>query len=150
MVEFKSTGKLMFDPVLGRKPVFSPWWMIVRTPKDIVDYYRYWFDQKTGVYLNEPKWGSHISVIRGEIPKENIEYWKKDEGKTIEFNYSNKIKWNDDYVWIDVESEDLLDIREQLGLKRQPKWNLHITLGKFQKELYPSFKSLHEVFKLVS
>lgn len=149
-MEFKATGKLMFDPVLGKKPILSLWWMIVKTPQDIVDYYHYWFQKKADINLIKPKWGSHISVIRGEIPKENVNCWKNNEGKIVNFNYSYKLKWNDDYVWIDVVSSELLDIREYFGLKRKPQWNLHITIGKFQKEIYPSFKNLYEVLNLVS
>ncbi|MNB84570.1 hypothetical protein D3C81_804370 [compost metagenome] len=150
-MDFEATGKLIYDPVLGREPIFTPWWVILKTPQDIVEYYHYWFEKKHGIKLIKPKWGSHISLIRGEQPSgENKQLWKKYDGMKIKFQYSNEIKWNNDYVWIDVNCDQLLEIREQLGLKKQPEHNLHITIGKFPKEVYIGFKSIYDVVKLSS
>lgn len=132
-----STGRLIYDPDMFKvatKP--APWWLIVETDKGIVDYYNYMIQKRCGIKMLKPSWGSHISVVRGEkISQDYKHLWKAHNGKKIQFKYSNHVRFNHEYWWVDVQSEELLDMREALGLRRKPIFSFHITVGKMPLEL---------------
>lgn len=78
-----------------------------------------------------PAWGPHISVTRGErIDKSKRALWKSLRNRQIEFNYDPNLRTNGEYFWYQVECEELLDLREELGLRREPKQRLHLTVGR--------------------
>lgn len=79
--------------------------------------------------LTRPVWGTHISVIRGEfIP--NYKLWRLDENKLIEFEYEGGVIDNGEYYWLKVNCPYLLDLREKYGLPRNPRFGLHLTIGR--------------------
>lgn len=123
----KSVGKLNFDPGIGTKK-HEPWWLILKCDQGIVDYYE-WLLRKNWITVNKNTfWGSHISVIKGEEPKNKNE-WNKDFGE-IEFYYSNIIRMdNNRHAWIDCYSEQLADIRAILGVGKEIKMSYHLTIG---------------------
>jgi hypothetical protein len=84
--------------------------------------------------LTRPVWGTHISVIRGEKII-NSHLWKSDENKLIEFEYSGGVKDNGEYYWLSVSCPYLLDLREKLGLVREPRFGLHLTIGRTTKDV---------------
>lgn len=131
-MEFTSWGKLVYDPEYFKnasKP--APWWLIVETDKGIVDYYNYLISKRIGIKLLKPSWGSHISVIRGERINDDFKHlWKQYDGIKLNFKYTNKIDFNEDYWWVNVECDELMKIREELGLSRRPFFGFHITVGK--------------------
>ena len=55
-----------------------------------------------------------------------MEKWNK---KEIEFTYDTNVRTNGEDWWLRVYSKDLLDIREEAGLPRNPFFNLHLTIG---------------------
>lgn len=83
-------------------------------------------------------WGPHISVVRGEEPK-NKKYWGKYQGERVEFSYDPRyINTNGKHWWFRIKSDRLLEIRRELGISPYPiywskgqKRNLHfhLTLG---------------------
>ncbi len=79
--------------------------------------------------VTSPAWGPHISVIRGE-PLPDPSLWGLYEGTDIRFKYDpESIYYNRGHFWLDVECDPLLDLREELGLLRQPRKPLHITIA---------------------
>lgn len=84
--------------------------------------------------LRRPAWETHISVIRDE-KSPNEAAWMKYEGEAIEFSYVPNLEFNGIYVWLPVVCERALDIREELGLSRNPFYNLHMTIGNRKEEL---------------
>ena len=58
------------------------------------------------------------------------ELWTKYQDKTILFDYSNEIVTNGEHFWLPVISEELFDIREEMGLVRKGEFGLHLTLGR--------------------
>jgi len=74
----------------------------------------------------------HITVIRTgvEFPP-NMDAWGKYEGEEVEFVYEPKIDTDGLYYYLNVESDRIGDIREELGLPRYRKDNkgYHITIG---------------------
>jgi hypothetical protein len=79
--------------------------------------------------VHPPAWGPHISVVRGEMPR-NKALWGQYEGTQIRFRYDpNDVRRNDEYIWLPVECPALLDFREELGLRREPRQALHLTVA---------------------
>lgn len=103
---------------------------------EISRYYRHLY-AKDHPYLNgdrsikltRPVWGTHISVIRGErIPNSTL--WRIDENKIIEFEYCGGVIDNGEYYWLKVNCPYLGDLREKLGLPREPRFGFHLTVGR--------------------
>lgn len=78
--------------------------------------------------MQRPAWEAHISVIANEMPP-NIGLWRAYDGQEIAFSYEPAPEFNGIYVWLPVICERALDIREELGLPRQPFYPLHLTIG---------------------
>ncbi len=127
---FKSSGKIIYDPKRGK--VCDPFWAIVVCDEGIIDYYR-WHLLRWGIESERGSlWGSHISFVKGERPKD-ISLWKKYDGLKIEFSLSNNIRFdNGIHIWLDIYSPQLHDIRKELGLKDLSSMSLHLTLGRLK------------------
>jgi hypothetical protein len=128
---YTSSGILRVDPVASSGLPIGKWWLILQCDAEIGRYYRemfYAWNRARG-RLQRPAWESHISVIRGEEPPKP-DGWSALEGRLVEFRYSPELQTNDEYFWLDVECDELLDIREQLGLPRNPLFDLHLTIGR--------------------
>jgi hypothetical protein len=87
------------------------------------------WENRANYRIQKTAWGSHVSIIRGEEPK-NKQFWKKYQGKIVQFSYNGEVLTNDIYCWLAIDCEQVLDIREELGLSRTPVFGLHLTLGK--------------------
>jgi len=91
------------------------------------------------ILIRRPAWKEHITVIRGAYewlgPKGNLNLWGKYDGDSIEFEYEPRITTREPepdrpkYFWLNVSCPKLLDIREELGLPREPPYPLHLTIG---------------------
>lgn len=141
-MRFRSIGKLRYSPqingsLLRRDGGTTKWWLVIDCDPAIGKYYRELFHLTSHrtQSLQRPAWESHISVIRNEPPP-NKSLWKAREGQKIEYEYIPEPVFNGIYVWLPVVCEPALDIREALGLARQPEYPLHLTIGnrKFEGE----------------
>lgn len=122
-----SVGKIVYAP--EAKGICDKTWVIVECDKSIIEYYS-WFLQKKGVKLEFPMWGSHISVIRGEIKDiNNFPKWNYLNGKNITFNYGDLVT-NGNHWWLEVFSSDLEQFRTYLDLPSHPPSGFHLTIGK--------------------
>lgn len=126
---FTSTGVLQYDPGLGQKK-FEPWWALLLCDNEISRYYA-WQLKRQGVevYGNDKGlWKTHISVMKGDIPPDST-LWRKYDGYEVEFNYTHLIRHdNGEHAWVDVYSEDLSAIRQELGFPFKPWY--HLTVGR--------------------
>lgn len=113
---FKSTGTLTYGPGIRAALLVD---------QGIADFYR----SLIPIQNNPQRYAAHVSVVRREAP--NMEFWGKYEGKQIEFQYSNEIRNDETYLWLDVECERLQQIRVEMGLPAYPWWRnkYHITLA---------------------
>ena len=70
-------------------------------------------------YPRPPMHKPHITVVRlkKEMPI-NLEFWNKYEGKEISFSYSPLVNFSGKYFWLDAQSQEIGDIREELGMSR--------------------------------
>lgn len=126
----KAQGTLHYSPnLLGGG---TKWWLVLWCDKSIVKYYRhlYAMDHYFCTKLNRPAWDSHITIIRDEEPPDEFKSkWLALEGQTVDFWYEHNPHTNGEYWWLPVISEDLLNLREELGLSRNPYYNLHLSFG---------------------
>ena len=118
----------------------TEWWSILEVPGGIADYYRNMVEKRYGIELCQPSWGAHVSIIRGEKPRDDLMHlWKKYDGKRVEFEYAAYPRYNGDtrvvtkhdsgaFWFLDVHCEFLTDIRKELELPYD--WKLHLTIGR--------------------
>lgn len=126
-----STGKLVYDPTIANKTKTraDPYWLILECDGEICRYYRHMAQKAIYIDMLRPAWGAHISIIRGEVPAKP-DLWRKYAGKIISFNYGETVRSNHIHFWLDVDCPVLLDIRDELGLPRNPVFGqLHLTIG---------------------
>lgn len=131
-----STGTLRYSPQLGRgghrrrDGGSTVWWLIVDCDPELGRYLRhqYLLGHRRTRGLQAPLWGPHISVIRGETPPRPAA-WKRLDGATVGFDYDPQVHEAQGYVWCPVRCPALLDLREELGLPREPQPALHLTIG---------------------
>lgn len=123
---FNSTGILKYSD--------NPYKLVVDVDEETSRYYRSLIPK---YYCVAPqKYSAHISVVRKENPI-NIQNWNKYQGKLIQFSYENIIYNDEVYFWLNVFSQELEDIRVELGLEstsiltKSPdgKHKFHSTIG---------------------
>lgn len=134
---FHTEGICRFSPPLNKRGETvrrdgktTDWWLVLECDPELGRYLRQLFfmhHHKTES-LQEPLWGTHVTVIRDEQPP-NLELWKSIESETFSIHYGTEITVFDEYVFLPVECPAALDYREQLGLPREPEYPLHMTFG---------------------
>jgi hypothetical protein len=126
---WKSTGIIKYDPHVERG-TFKPHWVILKCDKELVRYYQHIFYTLYFKKLQTAMWANHISLVRGEKPT-IPDNWKLYNGKVIEFTYEYPgfFYSNGKHFWLKVWSEQFGDIRESLGLPREPKIQYHMSIG---------------------
>lgn len=125
----KSIGQLVYSPRTHLSN--SNRWLVVMCDDEISKYYRklFYTEYPWLGKLSRPVWGTHISVIRGEkILYPNL--WKLDQNKVIEFEYEGGVQDNKEYYWLKVYCPYLENLRKIYGLEPQPKFGIHLTIGR--------------------
>ncbi|GIP48772.1 MULTISPECIES: hypothetical protein [Paenibacillus] len=122
MTWFEATGTITYFET----------WAIAECPKDIMNYYGHWVYRTHHMKLNKPKFGSHISIIRGEDvdPERKIRFWGKYAHQPLTFAYSNEMGHNAEHYWLPVCSREMERLRTELGLPKDPPFGFHLTLGR--------------------
>jgi len=130
----RATGVLRYDPraTTPEGEVFDPWWLILDCDSALLDRWRKAAEDHYGVRLSYPRWRAHITVVNGEIPRKK-KNWGLRDGEQIEFSYTTRIATDGTFYWLPVHCEQLLDLRVTLGLPRNPRRSLHMTLGRVKK-----------------
>lgn len=100
--------------------------------QQISDYYRSLIPKY--IYVQPQKYKAHITIVRsGKERAPNIIFWGKHEGIIINFKYDSEIKSDSLYFWLDAFSNDIGNIREELGLER---FRNDLTFGGIQRTSY--------------
>ncbi len=106
-------------------------WIIAKCDDALVEYYRWWFWKEKHIKLMRPKFGAHISIVRGEEEGIKEGNWEVNhDGELITFQYTPDILEVYNYVWLQVYGEDLNKVREKVGLSREPLKPFHMTVGR--------------------
>lgn len=131
----KVKGILEFDPpTLTRKHARQASWKRhanVQLTCDTAAYYAWFVKRRYNVILNPPQRGTHVTFIADMVDNEDAYNFirSKYHGKEVEFEFDTNVRTNGKDWWLRVYSEDLLDIREEAGLTRNPFFNLHLSIG---------------------
>jgi hypothetical protein len=56
--------------------------------------------------------------------------WGERQGERVEVHVRREPRCEGVYAWLEVECKDALELREALGLSREPHVPLHLTLGR--------------------
>ena len=100
--------------------------------QQISDYYRSLIPKY--IYVQPQRYKAHITIVRsGKERVPNMIFWGKYEGVIINFEYNSEIKSDLRYFWLDVFSNDIGNIREELGLER---FRNDLTFGGIQRTSY--------------
>lgn len=155
---FKAKARIIFDPKPlsgSSEKMFKPFWVIAvvdgQNGKDFGDYYRYLLEKRFGMHVQSsytdqgetvirthmglklqlPAWGTHISIVRGEPVEKKVweSYKAQYNDKLVDFEYDISPRTSGVHWWLRIKCEEFLNLRELMGLKRNPQWSLHLTLG---------------------
>ena len=131
------TGQYEFSPALApdgsrvrRDGSTTDWWLIIRFDREVGRYFRHLYRLASPAQADiaEPLWGPHVSIVQGEMPLK-LACWKDRDGESVSVEYRQEPQETDGYVYLPALCTAALDYREQLGLPREPKWPLHLTVG---------------------
>lgn len=157
MYEIK--GTILFEPKhISKKHQAQGVWKrvaMVNIPGDVDAYYRWLINRRYGIVLNNPVRGAHITFINDKLDINNPHY-KTYEQELKQFNKKEitvllnpkVIRTDDIRWWIQAKSEELLDIREQLGFNRKPHYGLHLTIGNVHPKYQIQQEYIHNLIKL--
>ncbi len=125
----KSAGKLVYSPRTHLSS--SERWLVLMADDEISKYYRHLHQRELPWLgkLSRPVWGTHLSIIRGERVH-NHQLWGLDANKIVEFEYEGGVQDNGEYYWLKVVCPYLKDLRMKYGLRPDPKFGFHLTIGR--------------------
>lgn len=133
VIEIK--GKInFFPPNETKKHNHQSEWKkhaLIETECDLERYYAWYLENRFNLKLNKTLRGSHISFIADRYS--DMEKWdmtaKKYHDTEITFYYEIEPRSNIEHWWLRVHCPQAEDIREELGLPREPYHPFHLTLG---------------------
>lgn len=137
-IMFTSSGILQYDPRSGTKHD-EAWWALLICDNELSRYYaRLLKSHGVEVYPNDKSlWGTHISVLKGAEPPNPVA-WGKYDGYEVEFHYNHLVRYdNGKHAWVDIYSDDLSYIRQELGFDAKPWY--HLTIGRLVRPFEVDF-----------
>lgn len=146
----KGSGYIKYDPPRPGMARRTQGWCVAMVDREITRYFRWWVNKEVinpldisvqgslkkypFVPLHPPSWDAHISIVRGEghrLPQNKKELWKKYDGQRMDFWYDLDVKpagGKPDFWIVEIYSPDMMQIREEMGLRTN--WPLHLTIGR--------------------
>ena len=128
-----------------KKKPFEEQTIVAETSNGILYYYHYIFKTVYGIELETTSFKAHVTINNGKEPLD-IERQKvilntiNNKTLTVKYNTKPYILWK--FVALEVESEELINIRQQLNLSDDFKF--HITIGKIKDKCLPITDQLIE------
>lgn len=127
------TGKIEFEPEnLTKKHATQSWKRVamVILPCDLYAYYAWFIRKRFNLELNRPLRRTHVTFISDKLNQQVFHDGKElFDGKEVTLFLENEPRSNGEHWWLRVHSPDLEDIRESMGLSREPHFVFHMTLG---------------------
>ena len=120
-------ARAMFESS-GKIKLHTDWWMTVECCPELARYYRRAVMYNRYIFgLQAGRWGSHISVVRGEEPPRKAA-WSLLDGASVPFRYGHEVLTNGKHFWLRVACPALHVVREKLGLS-SPVLDFHLTVA---------------------
>ena len=126
-----TTGRVIYDPDRGTMKRNTKWWCILQMDENVSSYLRWhleknWWNVEAGQKseYHRPPHGAHISVIRGERPRNHINQWGRfwsNHRFPVEYDMKiDKVRGSKtEQGWhytVPIMCPELLDLREYFGL----------------------------------
>jgi hypothetical protein len=112
---------LKYDPVDRKNTTkrSTPWWLLASSGCDLDAYLAWFFKKKTGIELQRPQYGAHVSIVKGEEPF-NKDLWRSRQDQLITV-----------YLDLEVRSSgpEFVQIRQEFGLTPFLDMTFHVTMG---------------------
>ncbi len=135
----KVTGIMQFEPEnkTRKHDAQSSWKRIamIVTEDDMSEYYSWFIFRRFNLQLNKPLRGAHVSIVNDSERdfKMGLDKWdivkEKYDGKPMDFYVDLEPRSNGEHWWYRVYCPAGEDMREELGLTRDPFYSLHMTIG---------------------
>jgi len=96
--------------------------------------------------LNKPIRGAHLTIINDadrEAPMFE-EARKLYDGKEVSFYLDPSVRTNGEHWWLRAYCPEGEDIREACGLRRDPYFPYHLTIGYANEKVLPHSQYIHE------
>jgi hypothetical protein len=133
MKMFASIATVRKNPT-ARSIQSREWWAIMDCCPELGRYYLEMVkrEMRARCVVMKPAWGYHISLVRGEEPPDGKVAWDALQPLDFEFSYESRIETNGQYFWLPVFCDSALDMREAMGLPRDPVFPLHLSVAVIQ------------------
>ena len=130
----KVKGIIEFSPedVTRKHKSQSSWKRVamIKTNCELDRYYAWFLEKRFSLKLNRSIRGSHVTFINDKMDMDIFDEGAKIfNGKEITFYIYLEPRSNSEHWWLRVYSQDAENIRESLGLSRDPYYSFHLTLG---------------------
>lgn len=130
----KIRGILDFEPEdVTRKHKSQSSWKrtaLIKTGCDMDRYYAWFLKKRFNLELNKNLRGSHVTFISDKLEKSIFDQASNIfNGKEIDFYIEPEPRSSGLHWWFRVHSPDAENIRETIGLSRDPYFGLHFTIG---------------------
>ena len=103
---------------------------MIKTNCELDRYYAWFLEKRFSLKLNRSIRGSHVTFINDKMDMDIFDEGAKIfNGKEITFYIDLEPRSNSEHWWLRVYSQDAENIRESLGLSRDPYYSFHLTLG---------------------
>lgn len=122
-----------------------PWWLIASTRCDLDAYLAWFFKKKTGIELQRPKYGAHVSIVKGEEPF-NKEFWSKRQGEIVTVYLDLEVRSSGHHWWVRAHCPEFIQVRQELGLTPFTDITFHLTMGYPMPSWAEESKIVHELW----
>lgn len=108
----------------------SSGWIVANLNSELQIYYHHILQKNLSIKLNRPKFGCHVTVVAGKYEQVTHRLaWNRYQKQPLMLEYNSQIKNIGDTWWLEVRSQNLVQLRNELGLTDIPKWPFHITVA---------------------
>ena len=126
---FALTGTLRYDIMSGYGHR-----LVVDVERDIARFYAALVPRSVGI--RSQRYAPHVTVVRLETPS-MMSAWGMRQGQRVSMWYDPYVYNDERYYWLRVHSDELLDVRKELGLPSSSRLSrppdgvecFHMTIG---------------------
>lgn len=131
-------GRLVFDPPnVSKKHERQGSWKAVAVlafPGEDARYYAWFIERRYGLPLVRPLRGSHVTFVNDKTSHMAHRAWDRVRashgGRSARVTLSLDPRSNGGHWWLPaVDAAELMDVRTALGLRRDPYFPMHMTVG---------------------
>jgi hypothetical protein len=148
----KLKGKIEFSPedVTKKHKTQSSWKRVamIRTDCDLDKYYAWFIKKRFNLELNKNLRGAHITFISDRLDEKIFDDASNIfNGKDIDFFIDIEPRTDGLHWWLRAYSNEAENIREVMGLSREPYFDFHLTIGHANEKNIDHSKYILEVCK---